>query len=165
MRGLLSGLTQFFLPIHLLAVVALGLLGGQARRPASTLTAFAIGLLAGSLAIAAAIRETQAATMLLTLAVIIGGSVVVRPAPSWTHSALALAAGLTVALNSPPQVLTIPGAMAAQLGTALAALATLAIVTAVAMQATRPWQQIGLRIVGSWIAASAILVLALRLMR
>ena len=33
------------------------------------------------------------------------------------------------------------------------------------MNATRPWQRIGVRIVGSWIAASAILVLALRLAR
>jgi hypothetical protein len=30
---------------------------------------------------------------------------------------------------------------------------------------TRAWQQIGVRILGSWIAASAILVLALRLVR
>ena len=42
---------------------------------------------------------------------------------------------------------------------------TLALVAAIAMHATRPWQRIGVRIVGSWIAASAILVLALRLAR
>lgn len=42
---------------------------------------------------------------------------------------------------------------------------TLALVIAIATQATRPWQRIGIRIAGSWIAASAILVLALRLVR
>jgi len=39
------------------------------------------------------------------------------------------------------------------------------VVTSIATGADRPWQRIGLRVVGSWIAASAILVLALRLMR
>ncbi len=166
MKGLIAGLTQFFLPTHLLAVVALGLLGGQAQRLAITLAAFALGLLAGSVAIATAIRETQSALMLLALAAIMGAIVVVaRPVPVWAHGALALAAGAALALNAPPQALTIAGAVASQFGTALAALGTLGLVTLVAMQAARPWQQIGLRVAGSWIAASAILVLALRLTR
>jgi hypothetical protein len=163
---MVSGLAQLFLPTHLLAVVALGLLGGQAQRLTITLAAFALGLLAGSVAIATAIRETQSALMLLALAAIMGSIVVVaRPVPVWTHGALALAAGLALALNAPPQALTIAGAIASQFGTALAALGTLAIVIIIAMKAERPWQQIGLRVVGSWIAASAILVLALRLTR
>jgi len=76
---------------------------------------------------------------------------------------LALIAGAALALNAPPQALTIPAAIGAQLGTAIAALVTLALVALVASRARRPWQLIGVRIAGSWIAASAILVLALRL--
>ena len=166
MRGLISGLTQYFQPTHLLAVVALGLLAGQAQRLTMTLAALAAGLLAGSVAIATAIRETQAPLMLLALAAITGSIVAVaRPVRFWTNGALALVAGLALALNTPPQALSIAGAIASQLGSALAALATLILVTLVAMNAGRPWQQLGLRVVGSWIAASAILVLALRLTR
>jgi len=56
-------------------------------------------------------------------------------------------------------------AVTAQAGFALAALGAFAVVTLVALLARRPWQRIGVRIVGAWIAASAILVLAVRLMR
>jgi hypothetical protein len=47
----------------------------------------------------------------------------------------------------------------------VAAFVTLALVAFLASHAARPWQQIGVRVIGSWIAASAILVLALRLAR
>ena len=39
------------------------------------------------------------------------------------------------------------------------------LVIFISMHSKRSWQRIGVRIVGSWIAASAILVLALRLAR
>ena len=48
---------------------------------------------------------------------------------------------------------------------AIAALAAVAVVTFIATKADGTWQRIGVRIVSSWIAASAILVLALRLAR
>jgi len=46
-------------------------------------------------------------------------------------------------------------------GTALGAVVALAYATFLANYARKPWQRIGVRVVGSWIAASAILVLAL----
>ena len=51
------------------------------------------------------------------------------------------------------------------IGTAHRGLGVLAFVTLIACKADRPWQRIGVRIAGSWIVASAILVLALRLTR
>ena len=78
---------------------------------------------------------------------------------------MALAIGAALALNAPPHAITIADAVAAQLGFAFVALAAFSAVALVAMNATRPWQRVGLRIVGSWIAASAILVLVLRLAR
>ena len=78
---------------------------------------------------------------------------------------LALAAGVALALNAPPHEITIPAAIAAQVGIAVAALATFALVGIHRDAGRAPWQRIGVRIVGSWIAASAILVLALRLAR
>jgi hypothetical protein len=41
----------------------------------------------------------------------------------------------------------------------------LVLVTSIAKGADRPWQRIGLRVACSWIAASAILALALRFVR
>ncbi len=76
-----------------------------------------------------------------------------------------LAAGVALSLNAPPQAITLRGALASQAGTILAALVLLAAVTFIAARAREPWQRIGVRVVGSWIAASAILVLALRLTR
>jgi urease accessory protein len=168
MTGLTGALAQFFTPTHLLAVVALGLLAGQhARRmPVVTLAAFALGLAIGSIVIATAVRETPAALALLAIAAFAGIIVVIAlPTKMPVASLLAFATGAALALNSPPQALTIPAAVVAQLGTGVAALGTLALVIGIAMQADRPWQRIGVRIVASWIAASAILVLALRLAR
>jgi len=45
------------------------------------------------------------------------------------------------------------------------ALATFAAIVLVAIHAERAWQRIALRVIGSWIAASGILALALRLAR
>jgi hypothetical protein len=168
MTAFIGGLTQFFVPSHLLTVVALGLLAGQhARRfPFSALAAFAIGLIVGSITVASAIRDNPASLGLLILAAVAAGLVVAAYAlPGWLAALMAFAAGSALALNAPPHEITVANAIASQVGLALAAIIMLALVTAIAMQATRPWQRIGLRIVGSWVAASAILVLALRLAR
>jgi hypothetical protein len=73
--------------------------------------------------------------------------------------------GVLVPINTPPHEITISSAIAAQIGLATAALVTMGVVTSIAANTARPWQRIGVRIAGSWIAASAILVLALRLAR
>jgi urease accessory protein len=88
-----------------------------------------------------------------------------RPLRQIVIHALAFAIGIALALNTPPQAVTIPGAIAAQLGTGIAALAATGLVALVAAETDKDWQRIGIRIVGSWIAASAILVIALKLAR
>ena len=168
MTSLTGVLAQFFTPTHLLALVALGLLAGQHSKqvPVVTLAAFAVGLTIGSIIIATAVRETPAALALLAIAAFAGIMVVIAlPTKPRIASLLAFATGAALALNSPPQALTIPSAVAAQLGTGVAAVATVALVIGIAMHAHRPWQRVGVRIVAAWIAASAILVLALRLAR
>ncbi len=168
MTAFVGGVTQFFVPSHLLAVVALGLLAGQhaERFPLSLLAAFTLGLLAGSITVASAIRDNPASLGLLMLAAVAAGLVIAAYAISeWLAAVMAFAVGSALPLNAPPHELTIVNAIASQAGLAVAAILVLALVAAIAMQATRPWQRIGLRVVGSWIAASAILVLALRLAR
>ena len=78
---------------------------------------------------------------------------------------MAFAAGFALPLNAPPHEITIGSAMPRKQAWRSAAMAIVALVMAIAMLARRPWQRIGVRIAGSWIAASAILVLALRLAR
>lgn len=168
MTAFLGGAMQFFIPSHLLAVVALGLLAAQQaqRFPLAPFTAFAIGLVAGSLAVASAIRENPASLGLLVLAATAAGLVVLAHAvPDWLISVMALATASALPLNAPPHEITIASAVASQAGLAVAAMTVVALTMAIAMFARHRWQRIGVRIVGSWIAASAILVLALRLFR
>ena len=166
MTAFLGGLVQFFIPTHLLAVVALGLLVGQGARIPIAVGAFALGLAAGSLVVASAVREMPASTALLILAAVIATLVVIGlKGPSLTSAAPALAMGLALPINAPPHEITIAAAVASQAGFSAAALMTFGVTTAIAAHATRGWQRIGIRIVGSWIAASAILVLALRVVR
>ena len=79
------------------------------------LAPFALGLVAGALVIASAVRETPAATALLAIAALAGALVVLAwPSPLRGRALLALAAGGAIALNSPPHALTIPAAIAMQ---------------------------------------------------
>jgi len=163
MSAVVEGAVQILLPTNLLVLVALGLLVGQnAARP--SLAVFAVGLVIGALLIALPLRDPPAAPALLTLAAIAGLMVAIgRPLRQIIIHALAFATGIALALNTPPQAVTIPRAIVAQLGSGIAALAATALVALVASRAEEGWQRIGIRIVGSWIAASAILVIALRL--
>jgi hypothetical protein len=168
MSGLIDGVAQFFTPTHMLAVGALALLLGQlpAHLRAIAVAAFVFGLVIGSIAIAAALRETPPRSRCSAL----------RPSQEslscWHHRfppfvsyALVFVVGTALALNSPPQATAISSAVAAQFGTGIAALATLSLGALIAGKAIRSWQRIAMRILASWIAASAILVLALRLAR
>jgi hypothetical protein len=166
MSAFIGGVLDFFIPTHLLAIAAQGLLTGQSRFPVLLVAIFAAGLLGGALAVASAMREVPSATTLLIVAAVVAALVVLgRPVPLFIAGCLAGAVGVLVPINAPPHEITISSAIAAQIGLATAALVTLGLVTLIVTNAARPWQRIGVCIVGSWIAASTILVLALRLAR
>jgi urease accessory protein len=168
MTAFVGGFAQFFIPTHLLVVVAIGLMAGQGakRFPWLPLAAYSFGLAVGSLMIAAALREQNAALLLLAVAAIAGAIVVAAlPVPPLVPRIIAAATGGALAFNAPPHEITIAAAIVSQIGSATAALVTLAAAMLIARYATQPWQRIAVRIVGSWMAASAILVLALRLAR
>ncbi len=170
MSGFAGGLLHpLAVPAHALALLALGLLIGQqgAGRMLVPLAGFAVGLAAGLAAIAS------------------GGAADIRRRrcfwrrPPWRRlwsrsrdrcrrfacAALAAVAGIALGLDSPPQAISIALATLMLIGTGLGACLALAIVAAGTARFTRAWQRIGVRILGSWIAASAILVLALRFAR
>jgi hypothetical protein len=139
---------------------------GQQSRRRATLLAFAIGLMAGLAALAAAIGETRAPLDLLSGAALAGLAAAVGwPMPSILGAPLALIVGAAIGLDSPPRAASIAAANAALAGTALAAFAAVALIAAVAARLRPGWPRIGVRVLGSWIAAAAILVVPLQLAR
>jgi urease accessory protein len=168
---LLSGLPAGFLnpllvPAHAVALLGLGLMIGQQSRRGVTMTAFALGLIVGLAAITAAVGETSANTVLLAATAFAGLTVAIgSPIPAVVGAPLALVIGASIALDSPPKAVSLQAANAALVGTAVGAGIIVGLVAAIVMQLRRGWPRIGVRVLGSWIAASAVLVLALRLAR
>jgi len=78
---------------------------------------------------------------------------------------LALMTGLALALDSPPGGISVREANVILIGTFCGATILLLGVVELTIMLCREWQRIGVRILGSWIAASAIMGLTLRLTR
>jgi hypothetical protein len=165
---LLSGfqaglLSAFLVPAHAMALLALGLTIGQQERRGVTLLAFAAGLIMGLLALASGVGETSANTVLLAATLITGMAAAIGWAlPALIGAPIALVIGVGLGLDSPPKAVSIQAANTMLAGTALGACIIVTLVAAVVMRLSRAWARIGVRVLGSWIAASAILVLALR---
>jgi urease accessory protein len=158
--GLLNPLTT---PAHAMTLLALALLMARQSQRFVVVLIFALVLAAGFLAIVLAVETTPARTVLLAVAGALGVMVAAAWAPKLLAWLLTAVAGGALALDSPPQAVRIAEAYATLAGTAIGACAMLVVVTAIAAHASADWQRLGVRILGSWIAASAILVLAVQL--
>ena len=88
-----------------------------------------------------------------------------QPLPRIVPAAILIAGGLSLIIDSVPSVVFKLDTILALSGTVLAAALTLGLVAYLASILKRDWQRIGVRIVGSWTAASALLVLALMFAR
>ncbi len=167
LTGFFGGLLHpLFVPAHVLAVTGLGILIGQQmpRWGKAVSLGYAAALAVGLIVIALAVVPSHAGETVMACALIAGIlAAVARPLPEPLGCALAAAAGLAVALDSPPNVISVSEANLMLFGTLLGATTLLWVVIGCASRLTRPWQRIGLRVIGSWIAASATLVLALQL--
>jgi urease accessory protein len=162
--GFSGGLLHPILVVpHAMGLVALGLLIGRGRDPMLAGAIFVLALIGGLVAIAMAVGETRAGDVLVVDAAFVGLLVASGWVPprvvTWCLAAIA---GGAIALDSPPDATTIAEGNLMLLGTALGASIALAAVIELARRLKRDWQRIGMRIAGSWIAASAILVLAVR---
>ncbi len=169
LKGFFGGLLHpAFVSGHVLALLGLGLLIGQ-QMPAwgmAAPAAYIVALAAGLGVIALAFAPTWAGEAVLVLALVTGGLVALaRPLPEAAGCVLAVATGFAIALDSPPEVISVREANIMLIGTAFGASILLVAVVEAASRLTRNWQRLGARIFGSWIAASAILVLAIRLVR
>jgi urease accessory protein len=166
-EGVSGGLMHpYLVPAHAMSLVALGLFIGRQRDQGIPLLIFAVALIAGLVALTFAVGETPAAELLLLNTTLVG----VLLAAAWTPPKplgwiIAAVTGAALAFDSPPETISVQEADLMLLGTGLGALSLLGAVVGGAGYLTRPWQRLGVRIVGSWIAASAILVLALTLAR
>ena len=165
--GFYGGLLHpLLVPSHLIAAVGFGLLIGQQAPHGARAApvAYIAAVIAGLAVIALAYVPTFAEETLLGCAALSGLlTALARPLPQVMVVPLAAATGLSLALDSPPEAISLSEANRALLGTAVGAGILLVLVSEGALRLKRDWQRIGLRIAGSWIAASAILVLALRL--
>jgi len=163
-QALVGGLLNPLLtPAHALMLLALALCVGQRKSGSAALLIFAVGLAGGSAAIALAVEAMSARVVLLAVAAALGMMAATAWAPKLFVWPLAAIAGATLALDSPPQAVSIAAAYATLAGTAFGACAMLLVLATIAGHANAGWQRLGLRILGSWIAASAILVLAVQL--
>jgi urease accessory protein len=163
--GFAGGLLHpLVVPAHILAVAALALLIGQQGWPYRVPVAYFVFVLAGLGAIALAYVPAAAELSLLGLAALAGVLLALaRPMPVVLGIVVAAAIGLAQALDSPPEAISLTDANLALAGTAMGSAVLLTVLTWLASRLRREWQRIGVRIVGSWLAASAILVLVLRI--
>ncbi|MEF7613252.1 HupE/UreJ family protein [Aquincola sp. MAHUQ-54] len=163
-----SGLLHPFVsPSHLIALLALGLLFGQRGVPASRHAMAALmAALAAGLGFSGRAGGLEPELPLLALAALLGGTVVAaRQWPALALGLLSLLVGLAVGLGSAPDGMGGSQRWSALLGTMIGASLCTACVAGLVHGARRPWARIGVRVVGSWLTASAILVLTLTAVR
>ncbi len=168
-----EGMNEFYngvihpllVPAHLLLILATGLFLGQRgpRENRLALPAFFLASVAGLLlsGFAAATATAQGFVLAGTLAIGLV-TAVGRRAPLPLYPAAGAFAGFFLGLDSTPESLAGRERLLALAGTGVGLNLWLIYACGVAdFFSKRPWQRIGLRIVGSWLAASSLLVLAL----
>jgi hydrogenase/urease accessory protein HupE len=162
--GFLGGLAHpVAVPAHLLALIGLGLLAGQQKDGREALLVmFALGLVAGLLAIALAAGPSSA-NRVLTVAALAAGAWTAwgRPLPPLIGWPLMSVVGAAIGLDSPPETASLREANRMLIGTGLTATLIPVVIAAAVSRFGHPSLRLAVRIAGSWVAATAILVLAL----
>jgi hydrogenase/urease accessory protein HupE len=154
------------IPTHAMAVLGLALLIGRQRWGRTGTTIYAATVPTGLGAIAIGHVPLLAGEGLLAASAVSGLLVALdRPLPRWLVALLAGATGFALALDSPPEAISLREANLTLVGTAIGATVLLIGLVLVTSRPMQGWPRIGVRILGSWIAASAILVSTLYLAR
>ena len=130
---------------------------------APTVAAFASGLALGLGALAWGVGETSASEVLLACALLCGLAAAAGvTVPMALAAPVALISGIALGLDSPPDAIRLGEAVASLIGTACGGVAALALLVLAGTVIARWRRGIALRVAGSWIAATAILALAVR---
>ena len=167
--GFYGGLLHpLFVPTHAIAVLSLGLLIGpqmpHGRWPVAL--AYAAGLGIGFAAMILAFAPRFSAEALLAITAIVGALVALARVLPWPIvCVLALAVGIALAFDSSPGGISVREANVIIVGTFCGAVILLWAILVVVASFRREWQKLGMRILGSWIAASAVLGLVWQLAR
>jgi hypothetical protein len=159
---------QFLQPVTvanaLLPLLAVGLLWKQqATQRLTRMRAYAIGvgLTVGLLAEVLLAPALGQSVFALTLAAVAGGLLALAsPIPANWHLLISLALGVAVGLNLSTETTEWSDLVQTLIGALIGILVVLHFLTSSEMPADG-WQPIAARIVGSWILAAAIMVLAL----
>lgn len=169
----MAGIGEFYggilhpilVPAHALALVLLALLAGQGGLSAvrrchlGFLPALLLGLVLAGVGTG---LEVELEPALLLISALAGLLVVLQWTPPLAvFYAAGAGVGLLLGLDSAPGDLAPGPAAASLLGTGLGAFICLLLLADLSERARREWQRIALRVLGSWGAASATLVLAL----
>lgn len=160
--GLLHPFTE---PLHIIVILGLGLMLSQQGRaiPPAGWIAYCIGALAGLIASSIGLALPPA-TILFLLAFLFGLLVAIRPSlPRRFCLLLGMLTGFTLGLDSITPIEDISKLVVTIFSTTTGLAIALLIFIGWGDYFTRDWQKIGIRVVGSWIAASALLVFALGL--
>ena len=166
--GFLNGfLHPLFVPAHALCLLAFGLMTGQQSSRIFLAALFPLALIVGILLLMYAIFPIDLVPAVLLTSGACAGllTALAQPLPRVVPAAILIAGGLSLIIDSVPSVVSKLDTIMALSGTVLAAALTLGLVAYLASILKRDWQRIGVRIVGSWTAASALLVLALMFAR
>lgn len=160
--GLLHPFTE---PLHIISILGLGFLltqQGKAIPPGGWLAfcaASVVGLVAFSLGLTPPVT-----LVLLPLTMLMGILVAVRPTlPRWFCMLLSISTGLMLGLDSIAETSGLGKLVITIFSTTTGLGVALLIVIGWGDYFTRDWQKIGIRVIGSWVAASALLVFALGL--
>jgi hydrogenase/urease accessory protein HupE len=159
-----GALHAVLIPEHGLGLLALGLVLGQQAWPRRRvgLLIFVSVLTCGLVAAAFAIGESLAADVLLTATGVLGLLIAAAWVPPILGWGLAAVAGMTFALDSRPEVTTTGEAVQMLIGSGFTAVVIVAAIAELSFR-LRGTAQVVSRVLGSWIAAIAILVLSLRI--
>lgn len=145
----------------------LGLLIGQqgSRGVRTGLLSFALTIIGGLLLTQLVTLSWKHDIVLLILAIAIGGLLALRlNLPTWSIGLLAVVAGIMIGIDSAPSV--IPGMKAALTyaslaGTVLSTCLAVLLFALPSVLLRSPLNGIILRVLGSWVSASALMVLVL----
>ena len=128
--------------------------------------AYAAGLGIGFAAMILAFAPRFSAEALLAITAIVGALVALARVLPWPVACvLALAVGIALAFDSSPGGISVREANVIIVGTFCGAVILLWVILVVVASFRREWQKLGMRILGSWIAASAVLALVWQLAR
>ncbi len=163
-------LHPLFVPAHLLLVIALGLLLGQqgVRRNLASAGTYIAGLLGGlTLAWHGVVLKdgvTQELTVLALAVAVALAVVLAMRLPAWAMASLTLLAGGLLGLDSAQSELAARARAVALFGSGISLYLLMLYPMALAERfQAHHWLRVGVRIIASWITASAMLVLALLL--